>query len=655
MSVHPRSLRSLSIVLLSTALASVASAEPSAPPYGLPALSRADFNRLAAREGVPLFWAADAGVAGVPEPAELVPLGVLSGRNPFVADGALTPAFEKAYRGLVEARRVEAVRLELDQGLPTLVRTDLSRLSRAEKAMVRHVLRAADRVAGLFARQSGAAGLGARVPSGSPESAALFDRNQGPWCAAPKTENDPFCNALPDFPSRRWDPYPADAVQDLALCRTLAAQPNAGALLDPFTVVRRFQGEWAALPLTAEYGEAMRAVAEDLDLAARAAKVAGEKAFARYLSAAAQGFRTNDWAAADEAWAAMNARNSRWYLRIGPDETYWDLCQAKAGFHVSFARIDRGSLELQDRLSRLRTRMERSLGDIAPAYRPRDVRFAMPDFIEIVVNAGNSKSPLGATIGQSLPNWGRVATEGRGRTVVMTNLYTDPDSRAMSREKAARMLDDATMADYTDDRRVALLDIILHEATHNLGPHSDYRIDGKDPRAVFGGQIATVLEELKAQTGSWFYTELLREAGVITDAEARQIYVHALVWSFGHLSQGLFSPSGNPKPYSQLSAIQVGFLVDRGALTWEESVDPASGQPVGKFRLHFERVSDAARDLMAEVVRIKASGDVAAARALIDPYVVGDRAAQVRQPEIAARLLGFPKGTLVYAVDLGSD
>jgi hypothetical protein len=217
------------------------------------------------------------------------------------------------------------------------------------------------------------------------------------------------------------------------------------------------------------------------------------------------------------------------------------------------------------------------------------------------------------------------------------------------------MLDDATMADYTDDRRVALLDIILHEATHNLGPHSDYRIDGKDPRAIFGGQVATVLEELKAQTGSWFYTELLREAGVITDAEARRIYVHALAWSFGHLSQGLFSPSGNPKPYSQLSAIQVGFLVDRGALTWEESVDPATGQPVGKFRVHFERVPAAARELMAEVVRIKATGDVEAARALIDPYVVGDRAAQVRQPEIAARLLGFPKGTLVYAVDLGSD
>lgn len=654
MSVRPILTAVLGLSLSMTLSATVA-ADPAPSPYGLPALSRSDFNRLAARAGVPLFWAFDEGVGGVPEPGELVPLGVLAGRNPFVAGGALTPAFEKTWRGLVEARRQEAVRAELDQGVPTLVRTNLSGLSAADKAMVRHVLRAADRVAGLFQRQSGAAGLARPDALDTPESAALFDRNQGPWCTAPRTENDPFCNALPDFPKRRWDPYPPDMEQDLALCDTLRDLPDGERLLDPFTVVRRFAGDLVALSLTAAYGDEMKAVAADLDLAAKAAGIAKEKAFARYLSAAAEGFRTNEWTAADEAWAAMNARNSRWYLRIGPDETYWDLCQAKAGFHVSFARIDRSSLELKDRLTRLRTRMERSLGEIAPAYRPRDVRFAMPDFIEIVVNAGNSRSPLGATIGQSLPNWGKVATEGRGRTVVMTNLNTDPDSRATARKKAARMLHDETMAEHTDDRRIALLDIILHEATHNLGPHSDFRVEGRDPRAVFGGQVATVLEELKAQTGSWFYTELLREAGVVTDAEARRIYVHALAWSFGHLSQGLFSPSGNPKPYSQLSAIQVGFLVDRGALSWEETTDPATGQAVGKFRLHFDRVPPAARELMAEVVRIKALGDVDAAKTLIDRYVVGEGAANVHQPEIAERLLDFPKGTLVYSVDLGNE
>ncbi len=37
------------------------------------------------------------------------------------------------------------------------------------------------------------------------------------------------------------------------------------------------------------------------------------------LRAAAQAFTDNDWDPADEAWAAMNARNSRWYVRVAPD------------------------------------------------------------------------------------------------------------------------------------------------------------------------------------------------------------------------------------------------------------------------------------------------------------------------------------------------
>ncbi|HHW97368.1 MAG TPA: hypothetical protein GX737_09160 [Oligoflexales bacterium] len=621
--------------------------------YGLPALSRADFNRLAAAAGVPVLWALDEGQIGIPEPAELVGLGVLEGSTPFVADGKLTPAFEKLYRRLVEAKRLEVVRKELDQGIPTLVRTDLSRLRPAEKLMVGHILKAADKIEALFQKQMATDELGKDGTLADAESAALFARNQGPWCMAPQTERDPFCNALSDFPQRKWGPYPMDMEHNLELCDLLASQANSDKLLDPFTVVRKTDEGLVAVPLIEEYQAEMTAIAADLDLAAKAATAAGEKAFARYLTAAAKSFRTGDWLGADEAWSVMNSRNSRWYLRIAPDETYWDLCQAKAGFHVSFALIDRSALALQDQLTKLRSQMEKSLGEIAPAYKPRSVKFSMPDFIEIIVNSGNSRSPLGATIGQSLPNWGKVANEGRGRTVVMSNLYTDPDSQALAKTRAALMLEDETLALYSTDKRVALIDIILHEATHNLGPHSDSKIDGKDPRQIFGGPVATVLEELKAQTGAWFYTELLRKAGVISDLEAKQIYTHALAWSFGHLSQGLFAPNGNPKPYSQLSAIQVGFLVDAGALAWVDTVDSATGQTVGKFKLDYEKVPAAVSDLMAKVVTIKATGDTAAAKELIDRYVVGDGAKNVHQQEIAQRYLEFSKGTLVYSIDFG--
>src|SRR5262249_7520671 len=145
-------------------------------------------------------------------------------------------------------------------------------------------------------------------------------------------------------------------------------------------------------------------------------------------------------------------------------------------------------------------------------------------FIDIVFNAGDDRTPLGATIGQSLPNWGPVANEGRGRTVAMVNLYTDPDSREARRAQAASLLDEASMKLYSGESDPGLLVTILHEATHNLGPAHEYKVNGKTDGEVFGGPVASVLEELKAQTGGVFLIEFLRAKGLISDDLARHAY-----------------------------------------------------------------------------------------------------------------------------------
>ncbi len=622
-------------------------------PYGLPSLPRDDFNRLAARLGLPLFWEADSNSDGVIQPAEVVVLGVAPRLDEYVSGGKFTQKFEQAYRALVEARRREAVALELDQGRPTLVASDLTGLSPAEKEFVGHIAKAADIIDALYLKQKGAAELEEKLPDGDVASRAMFHRNHGPWCVAPKTEEDPFCNALPDFPAPRWFAYPPEEEHVSGLCDKLRAQPNGKDLLAPFTVVRKKGDGYVALPLTEVYGGEMSAVAKELRAAAKAIHGRGEDALERYLMEAAKGFETNQWEAADEAWAAMNSHNSKWYLRIAPDEVYWDLCQEKAGFHVSFALIDPSSVKWQKTLTPLRDEMEATLAKlIGPPYRARKVSFHMPDFISIVINAGNSRSPLGATIGQSLPNWGKVAQEGRGRTVVMTNLYTDPDSRRIGREKAASLLDAASLALYPDDPKVGVVDIILHEATHNLGPHSDYRIDGKDPSQVFGGRLASTLEELKAQTGALYYVKFLEDHGALTHDQALALYTHSIVWAFGHISRGMFTSSGAPKTYSQLAAVQVGFFMDKGAMSWVMEADPETGKKVGKFHIDYAKMPAAIEELMAKVGRIKAKGDRKAGQALVDYYVSGKGKAKVHMDEIARRLLEYGKGSLIYSVEM---
>src|SRR5262249_39291225 len=158
-------------------------------------------------------------------------------------------------------------------------------------------------------------------------------------------------------------------------------------------------------------------------------------------------------------------------LRVGPDETYWEPCNQKGGFHLTFARINAESLTWQKKLTPVQQEMEKDFARLIGApYTERKVTFHLPDFIDIIGNAGDDRTPLGGTIGQSLPNWGKVANDGRGRTVAMSNLYADPDSLRVRKVLAESMLTKEGMQFYGEDSSHSLLSTILHEATHNLGP-----------------------------------------------------------------------------------------------------------------------------------------------------------------------------------------
>jgi hypothetical protein len=283
-----------------------------------------------------------------------------------------------------------------------------------------------------------------------------------------------------------------------------------------------------------------------------------------------------------------------------------------------------------------------------PPYKARKVTFHLPDFIDIVINAGDDRNALGATIGESLPNWGPVANEGRGRTVAMVNLYLDPDSIAARRSQAESVLDATSMAGYTGKQDAQLLETILHEATHNLGPAHEYQVGGKTDEQVFGGPIAAVLEELKAQTGALFLLEFLRAKGIVPDDLARAAYADSIVWAFGHISQGMYTGQKTRKTYGNVAAIQIGFLIDHGALSWDPHATAANGKDQGALVIHPDKLVAACDAMMTTVAGIKARGDVKAATELFAKYV--DSSAVVPHAIIAERFLRFPKASFVYSV-----
>jgi hypothetical protein len=626
-------------------------------------LTRTEFNFRAQERFVPLFWRADVNNDKTLDPSELVvlygPWKVTSAD--FIDKKGFTKKFASTFESLVKpldesklsaeqkARR-DILKKELEQGRPTLVENDFSASTKEDKAVLAHLKTAAAGIEKLYAFQSGTTSVLAKIAKDDVTSQAVFHRNQGANCVAPKTEKEANCSALEKKEKELSGLYPNDVQKDEKFCAKLELEKNKDELMGHFSAVVADGTGFKVVPYTQHWKSEMEAVARALDAAAAAVVSPDEKAFKAYLIAAAASFRSNDWEPANEAWVAMNAMNSKWYLRVAPDETYHEPCAWKAGFALQLARINKDSLVWQEKLEPVKLDMEKALAALAGApYKARDVKFHLPDFIDVVLNAADQRNPHGATIGQSLPNWGPTSEKG-GRTVVMTNLYTDVDSKESLTNQMSSLFCAQTMKSATAEPKPGVMSVILHEAAHNLGPAHDYQVNGKKDDQVFGGPLASTMEELKAQTSALYFSWWLESKGIISKVDATQATVRDVAWAFGHISRGMYDAQGSSRAYSQLASIQLGSAFKAGALVFKKDEKAANGTDVGCYEIDFTKWTPMVNELAKRVLSAKGSGNKIDAEKMKADFVDAKDAWAAARESMAERWLRAPKATFVYSI-----
>ena len=634
--------------------------------FGVPALPRDDFNGLAAQRGLPLRienrLIDPAGLT----PADVVVTDPIRGFD-YISNGKFTPRFIKQYKALVEMKRRDSVGRALGEGRGVKISHSVGSYPAAERKMIKCIKEVARLIDLLYMKQEGSFQYIdeiERLRFTDPDAYKLFWRENGPWATGTKGEQDPFANALESLPVKKEGVFPEDVELTPEVLEKI--QKDTEGLGNQWTVVvKDAAGELKAVPYHVYWKNEMCEIATELEKAAQAVAGIQEHAtLVTYLRAQARAFRDGSWFDADRAWVAMSQQNSKYAIRVAPDETYWGTGNMKAGFQLWFSEIDRETArKAQDILVPRLQQMENEIAKLVPLYKARTVAGFPIDFIHMLLRAGDHKSAYGATIGEKLPNFYRSDKDNSySRMVVMTNYYTDPASRGEALAKRQLLLSARVLAGYSAGDELTHIDTLMHEMTHSLGvsaesyvaknPDGTDRVDeaGKSltSAVAMGGTNAQVIEELKAQTGALYWIGWQQQQGLISKQEANDLYTNAILWAFGHISKGLGTLE-KPRTYSQLAAIQIRKLMDAGAITY--NADEGEGETKGRFDFHFDKFHAAVTTLFQDVNRIQVLGDREAATKLrADVIDGGEGYTLVRAKEVKERFSGFPTASFELEV-----
>ncbi len=499
---------------------------------------------------------------------------------------------------------------------PVNLSADISTLSKGDRAAIAKLIEAARIVDVLQLRQrwDGNEALWAALKK---DKSALgkarlnyFWLNKGPWSIIDDHKSflpaEVAGIAIPAKKPEAANFYPAGASKGLldAWFNTLPPADKEQAQWFFTTIRAGADGKFNIVKYSDEYK------AELVKLSAllkQAASLTDNASLKKFLNLRADAFLSNDYLPSDFAWMDLDSPVD---ITIGPYETYNDeLFGYKAAFEAYVSIRDQKETQKLDFFSKHMQELEDNLPLDAKYRNPKVGALAPMVVVNQVYGAGDGNMGV-QTAAYNLPNDERIISQRGSKRVMLKNVQEakfkstlTPISKLVLRPDAQKDLDFNSFFTH----------ILAHEITHGLGPHITNN-GGKPstPRQDLKDAYSTI-EEAKADvTGLWALTYMM-DKGQLKDtlgqgAEAeRKMYNTFLASAFRTLHFGLTDS------HARGMAIQLNYLLDHGGFV-------SHGD--GTFSVDFRKIRQAVIDLDREFLTIEATGDYAAARAMMTKYVV---------------------------------
>ena len=538
---------------------------------------------------------------------------------PLVLAAAIGAAFNAQAQQAAGPATAEQLQAMTKRFAPAELRADVAKLSKGDRVAIAKLIEAARIVDTLQLRQrwAGNEALHAALrkdttPLGRARLEAFW-LNKGPWSGLDNNQSFmPAEYAGIKIPAKK--PEGANFYPEGATKAALESWMNGLNAEDKqqaqwfFTVIRAKGDQGDGKFRTVKYSDEYRPELEQLAKLLREAAAATDNASLRkFLSLRADAFLSNDYLASDFAWMDLDSPVD---VTIGPYETYNDeLFGYKAAFEAYVSIRDpqetaklnffgKHLQELEDNLPLDKRYRNPKVGAIAPMV-----------VVNEVYGAGDGNMGV-QTAAYNLPNDERVIRERGSKRVMLKNVQQakfkstlTPISKQVLRPQDQKDLDFDSFFTH----------ILAHEIMHGLGPHHTKK-DGKEstPRQDLKDTYSTI-EEAKADiTGLWALGYMM-DKGLLKDtlgqgeAAERKLYNTFLASAFRTLHFGLTSS------HARGMAIQMNYLLDKGAFV---------AHPDGSFSVDFKKIKGAVADLDRDFLTIEATGDYAAAREMMDKYVV---------------------------------
>ncbi|MGZ8362437.1 MAG: dipeptidyl-peptidase 3 family protein [Caulobacteraceae bacterium] len=336
----------------------------------------------------------------------------------------------------------------------------------------------------------------------------------------------------------------------------LAAHPDQKpALMDGYTVVRRKGDQLVAVPYTVEYQAEIEKAASLLE---QAAAITTNPSLKRFLTLRAKAFRSNDYLESEMAW--MDLTGTPIEVAIGPYETYTDeLFGQKTAYEAYVTLKDPAESQALDKYKGYLRAMEANL-PVEDRYKNFKRGGDSPLAVAEQIRGGGDNIDGPQTIAFNLPNDERVREAKGAKKVVLSNVLGAKYDRILSPIASLALVPDQAVL---VNKKYMTLETLFHELSHSLGPGT-ITVDGRATTVTAEMKdIGGTAEEAKADVMGVYNVLFMMRKGELPAAEKPQLLASYMAGIFRAVRWG------DEEAHGRGAALQYGYLKSKGAFTWD--------------------------------------------------------------------------------------